>query len=68
VQGFTKQTEAYAAAEDAVRSYYVVLDVGKMGGKLDKVLESKNEAARKGERVPELKIIDAARKASASLL
>jgi len=68
VQGFTKQTEAYAAAENALGSYYVVLDVGRMGGKLDKVFECKNEAARKGEKVPELKVIDATRRASASLL
>jgi hypothetical protein len=68
VAGFVKQLEAYKEAEETTRGYYVVIDVGQMGKKADKLLLLKNGQAKKGKLVSEIVFIDGIRKPSASKL
>lgn len=68
VSGYTKQLEAYKTAEETQVGYYVVIDVGKMGEKDEKLLGLKNAAASKGENSSEIVFINGYRKPSASKL
>ncbi|RYF42808.1 MAG: hypothetical protein EOO38_19365 [Cytophagaceae bacterium] len=66
LQGYTKQIQIYNSAEKAVASKYIVLDVGGMGKRFHQV-----EAARLAQiaalgSAPELILIDAKIRASAS--
>lgn len=68
VSGYTKQLETYKTAEETQVGYYVVIDIGKMGEKGEKLLGLKNTAASKGEKSSEIVFINGSRKLSASKL
>lgn len=68
IAGYTKQLATYKKAEQTQSGYYVVVDVGGMGNKADKLLKIKNDAAAKGEHVSPIIFIDGSQKASASKL
>lgn len=68
VAGYTRQLEAYKTAEETVRGYYVVVDVGKMGDKANALLATKNEATAKSETTSPIVFIDGSRRPSASKL
>jgi len=51
VKGYTRQLEAYKTAEETRRGYYLVIDVGEMGTKDQKLIETKNRAAKNGDRI-----------------
>jgi hypothetical protein len=66
VPGFAVQLEAYKQAEETMRAAYVVLDVGRMGGKRDLLIRLRNAAASQGDPVSDLEFIDVKPKPSAS--
>ena len=68
VDGYTKQLATYLTAEETIVGYYIVIDVGGMGGKDSRLLRVKNEAAQNGRRVPPIVFIDGTRRRSASKL
>ncbi|MEO0636988.1 MAG: hypothetical protein AAFY73_10100 [Pseudomonadota bacterium] len=68
VQGYSRQLKTYAAAEQTDRAHYVVIDVGGMGNKDQRLIAEKNEAASSGKRASEIHIIDGTRRPSASKL
>lgn len=68
IDGYTKQLEAYKAAEEATRAVYLVIDVGGMGTKDDRLVALRNLAVKRGERPSELTFVDGNRRRSASKL
>ncbi len=68
VRGYENQITKYTKAEETAKGYYVVIDVGNMGEKYDKILKRKNEATRAGKKVPELVYIDGEEQLPASKL
>lgn len=68
VAGYAKQLEAYKIAEETLQGYYVIVDVGQMGNKDERLIKIHNEAVKKGEQVSPIVFIDGSRRASASKL
>ena len=68
VPGYTKQLDTYATAEEAKLGYYVIVDVGGMGKKLQKLIAAKNAHLRAGKPARDILVIDGKRRASASKL
>lgn len=68
LSGYTKQLETYKTAEETQVGYYLVIDVGRMGTKDEKLVQLKNAAAASGESTSEIVFIDGLRKPSASKL
>jgi len=68
VAGYTKQLEAYKAAEESIRAIFLVLDVGKMGRKDQALYQARNDASGAGNPVSDIEIVDAIPKPSASKL
>jgi hypothetical protein len=66
VHGYSTQLEIYKTAASTVRARYLIVDVGKMGKKLDQVLLLKNARANRGSNVTPVIVVDGKRKASAS--
>jgi hypothetical protein len=66
--GYAKQLETYKDAEETTRGYYVVLDVGQMGKKAEKLLLLKNMQSKAGKPVSEIVLVDGSRRPSASKL
>ncbi len=66
ITGYETQLEAYKLAEGSMRAIYLVIDVGKMGGKADMLLKKKNERIKKGFPVSDIVFIDGTKKLSAS--
>ena len=68
VQGYTRQLEAYKTAEETVKGYYLVIDIGQMGTKARKLATIKNQAAKNGSPVSPIIVVNGTRKPSASKL
>ena len=68
VSGYTRQLEAYSTAEEAAAAYYLIVDVGGMGEKLDKIFVEKNLLALTKKPVRPVIVVDATRRPSASKL
>jgi hypothetical protein len=68
VAGYTRQLERYKKAEETMRGFYVVIDVGVMGKKREELLAAKNAAAGRGETTSPIIFIDGVRRPSASRL
>lgn len=68
VAGYEKQLEAYKKAEATTRATYVVIDVGKMGGKGEQILKLRNETKKKKLPASDVVFINGLVKASASKL
>jgi len=68
VKGYNRQLETYKSAEETLKGYYVIVDVGQMGEKGKNVLALKNEAVAKGEVASPVIFIDGIRRQSASKL
>lgn len=68
VAGYTRQLERYRDAEEAAAGYYVVLDVGQMGRKHERLIAKRNNAVLAGQKVSPIEIIDGTRRESASKL
>ena len=63
-----RQLHAYLTAEETTRGYYVVIDVGRLGEKGEKLIAAKNTAAAQGKATSPIVFIDGSRRASASKL
>ena len=68
VKGYIRQLETYKTAEETKRGYYVVIDVGQIGKKGERLLKIKNSAIADGETASEIIFVDGSRKPSASKL
>lgn len=68
VAGYTRQLDTYATAEEAAGAYYIIVDVGQMGGKLEKLFAEKNLLVMTNKQTRPIIVIDATRKPSASKL
>jgi hypothetical protein len=66
VHGYKTQLEVYKSAANTVRARYLIVDVGKLGKKLDQVLLLKNARANRGGAVTPVIVVDGRRKESAS--
>ena len=68
IAGYRRQLEAYKKAEETLNAYYLVIDVGQMGNKDQRLEAAKNRARKDGERVSPIIYVDGTRKPSASKL
>lgn len=68
VSGYEKQLEAYKTAENTTKGFYIVIDIGKMGKKLDRIWKIRNEIFGKGLPASEIIVVDGKIKPSASKL
>lgn len=66
IHGYETQLETYKKSERTMRAFYVVVDVGRMGKKDERLVKVKNDASSKGEPLSELVFVDGTIKASAS--
>jgi hypothetical protein len=66
IDGLIKQITAYSTAEDAIASYYVVVDVGRLGRKDQSLVQIRDGWKNTDKLRPELKFIDGKVRASAS--
>lgn len=65
-QGYATQLELYKKGEGLTKGLYLVVDVGKMGQKDQKLLDMKSKAAETGDAVSEILFVDAKPRPSAS--
>jgi hypothetical protein len=66
LDGFTVQLDAYKASEKTRRSAYVVVRVNGRGNQLEELIKMNKDLKLKGQACPDLVIIDATDKESAS--
>lgn len=66
VSGYLTQLEVYKAAEETMKAIYLVINVGKMGGKEKALLKLRNEAQKRKEPLSNLEFVDGTIKPSAS--
>ena len=66
VHGYTTQLRVYEEAEKSFNSIFLVIDVGIHESKLRSILAEKNKQTAKKIRTPEIVVVDAIRKPSAS--
>ncbi|MEW5912628.1 MAG: hypothetical protein AB1814_08735 [Thermodesulfobacteriota bacterium] len=66
--GYTKQLRKYMEGEETNKGFYVVIDVGNMGEKDQKLIKIKNEYAGRGISAPEIIFINGEILPSASKL
>lgn len=66
IHGYDVQLEVYRKAEETIAAVYLVLDVGRLGEKDEALLRAKNAAAAAGHPAPDVEIVDATLKKSAS--
>jgi hypothetical protein len=68
IGGYTKQIEAYQASQNASKAYYIVIDLGDLGRRRERLIAVRNEAANAGRRLAELVVVDGSQRPSASQL
>ncbi len=66
VSGYETQLEVYRAAEKTMKAVFLVIDVGGMGKKDERLIKLRNKARSEGHPLSELVFIDGAVKPSAS--
>lgn len=64
--GYETQLEHYKAASESFFGIFVVIDYGKLGGKLETIMKIRNERILAGERASDIFVVDATPKESAS--
>ncbi|KNX39998.1 hypothetical protein ROTO_34510 [Roseovarius tolerans] len=64
--GYEVQLEHYKKANHSFFGIFVVIDYGKLGGKLEKIQKIRNERIASGQRASDIIVIDATPKESAS--
>lgn len=67
VHGYEMQLQLYKRAEQTTNAVYLVVDVGGMGQKLEKIHALKRSALNRGEKVSEIVVVNATRKESGSV-
>ncbi len=68
LQGYTKQLVEYKKSEETMRAVYLVIDVGHMGRKDERLLKLRTEILNKNEPAADIEFIDGKRRKSASNL
>ena len=66
VHGYETQLEIYKQSEQTMRAFYVVIDVGKIGKKDERLLGVRNQASSRGDPLSDLFFVDGTVKSSAS--
>lgn len=66
VQGYETQIETYKTSQQTMRAFYVVIDVGSLGKKAERLIGIRNAALAKGHPLSDLVVVDGTIKASAS--
>ncbi len=66
VSGYETQLETYKTSEETIRAIYLVIDVGSMGRKAERLIKIRNKARKQGNPLSELEFIDGRLKPSAS--
>jgi hypothetical protein len=66
--GYEKQLQTYKDAEETTHGFYVIIDVGRMGRKAEKLLALKNRAAKAGRPSSEIVLIDGSRPSASKLV
>lgn len=66
VAGFTNQLEYYKHSQETESATYLVIDVGSMGKKDERLTKERNDAVTRGDPVSELEFVDGTLKPSAS--
>ncbi len=66
VSGYETQLEVYRAAEKTMKAVFLVIDVGGMGKKDERLIKLRNKASSKGHPLSELAFVDGSVKLSAS--
>jgi hypothetical protein len=64
--GYKEQLEVYKTASQTHDAIYLVVNVGKMGSKLDKIKAIQKARLAAGQQAADIVVVDATRKASAS--
>jgi len=68
IRGYEKQLEAYKNAEKTTKGIYIIMDIGKMGKKGEKILKLKSQRQAQGFSFSDVIFIDGTIKPSASKL
>ena len=68
ISGYTKQLEQYKIGEKTDKGFYILIDVGEIGEKAERLIGLKNAAAGAGQKTSELVFINGIRRRSASKL
>lgn len=66
VSGYESQLEIYKRSEETMKAFYLVIDVGGMGKKDDRLYKIRNTASAKGYPLSDLEFVDAKIKPTAS--
>jgi hypothetical protein len=66
VSGYSKQLEIYKNAANTKKAYFVVIDVGGLGKKVDIIRQKRTEMIKSGNDASEIVVINAKKRASAS--
>jgi hypothetical protein len=66
VEGYKTQLEVYKLSQETLKAIYLVIDVGKMGGKGKALVDLRNQASSRKEPLSELVFVDASIQPSAS--
>jgi hypothetical protein len=67
VHGYEKQLEIYKDAEQTKKAYFIVVDIGGMGSKDEKIIKKKNEIIKEHGVASEIIFVDGTPKESASI-
>ncbi|NDL01018.1 hypothetical protein [Photorhabdus bodei] len=67
MHGYEKQLEIYKSADDTNIGIYVIIDIGKLGKKFEKVMQVRNNFLKTNKKASAIIIIDGNKKASASI-
>lgn len=66
LHGYEKQLEIYKKGDDAERAFFVIIDIGYLGDRYQKVQQAKIAAEKAGQKASKIIHIDAQQKESAS--
>jgi hypothetical protein len=65
-QGYETQLRLYMQGEKTMKAIYLIVDVGELGDKLTKIQQMRDRAIAQGREAPEIVVVDATPKKSAS--
>jgi hypothetical protein len=68
IEGYSRQLRVYEKAEETVRGYYLVINVGGLGKKYENLLALKTKEEKEGGRTSSIVLVDGLRRLSASKL
>ena len=68
VAGYERQLATYAVAEETDSVVYLLIDIGSIGDKYERIVKLRNQAILAGRRVPKIMPVDGKRRPSASKL